>query len=169
MKLTQRPPRPAAGEVRREPTLADRIAQVERRIEALASAPPVPAGNSAVLDQHVLDVIGKAIDTRLRDYSAQVERRLADLDAKYAAKLKGVDGVHEEVFAEIQGLRERLESERTAIPAQIAAAIYASIEPEAQAVAPPAAWFQRLVFLLHPVTAVTVWSARRNLLRSPHS
>jgi hypothetical protein len=142
MKLTQR------GATQNAPTpsleaplpadmtpLLDRLAEIEARLGKVERTPTTAAAAPAPFDQKVLEAIVHALDARLLEQSAHVERRLTELEAKLAMEIKSLQQQDQSVVAAVQthieelngqindqlaAIRRRSDEERTAMLREIA-------------------------------------------------
>jgi hypothetical protein len=119
MKLTQAQAQSAtaAPKIDLNP-LAQRIREMEQRIEALQQAPrtvaiPAAAGS---FDQKVLEAVVNALDARLHEHAGQVERRLTELEARLTIELKDLD---QQDQALARGTQARLDEMRAAVREEI--------------------------------------------------
>ncbi len=87
MKLSQNAPAKAGAPAR--PELSNRLAAIEARMHRLEEAPATIAG-SANLDPNVLEALTRALEARLQESAALLDRRLAELDVKLAVELKAL-------------------------------------------------------------------------------
>jgi hypothetical protein len=128
MKITQSALRPAESPSRPAVNpVTNRLTRMEQRLERVEQAPvsASPAG-TAQLDQKVLEAVVGAVDARLHEHSAQVERRLADLDARITVELqalhqqdrtvadttgKDIEGLRHQFLREVAGLRAAVQQE----------------------------------------------------------
>ena len=87
MKLTQSALRPleAPSQPNTNP-LAERLDRIEQRIQRIEHMPA--AGPAAVLDQKAVETVVNAVNTRLQEHAAMVDRRLAELEARITAELQ---------------------------------------------------------------------------------
>jgi uncharacterized protein (UPF0335 family) len=142
MKLSQNAARNSARQV----PAANRLEQIEERVErmerapALSSAPPGKPGagraaaGSGSFDQKVLEAVVNALEARLKENSVEVERRLADLEAKIALELQTlhlqdqsiasgaqawVDDTRLQFNEQVSAVRERVEKEVGALHGQV--------------------------------------------------
>ena len=142
MKLTQparSTPAPAAPAADLSP-VARRLEQVEQRLSEVertprALAPPPERRAAQPFDQKVLEAVVNALDTRLHEHTAQVERQIGDLQQRVTAELKtlhdqdrSIAGGLESHLAELQeqfagqlaAIRHSVEAERLATEEQLA-------------------------------------------------
>jgi hypothetical protein len=92
MKITQSALRPIEIPVRPDfNPVTDRLSRMEQRLERVEQVPPqttTPA--AAPLDQKVLEAVVGAVDARLHEHTAQVDRRLADMEARITVELQSL-------------------------------------------------------------------------------
>ena len=129
MKLTQTgAAKPGAAP---ESAPADRMSRLEQRLARLERAP----GSSApALDQGVLDALVAALEARLQESSAHVDRRLAELEMKLAGELTALrqqdqslasgsetrlEELDVRVKEQIQALRQKFNEDRTTLQTQV--------------------------------------------------
>lgn len=96
--------------------LTDRLALLEERLRKIERMPLPPADPATALapakiDHQVLDAVVNAVETRLQEQAAAVERRLADIEARLAVELKSV---HEELHALAAGADVRIRETQAA-------------------------------------------------------
>jgi hypothetical protein len=142
MKLTQRgaaqnaptPSLEAALPVDMTPLL-DRVDQIEARLGKVERAPAAIASAPIPFDQKVVEAIVHALDARLLEQSAHVERRLTELEAKLAMEIKSLQQQDQSVVTAVQthieelngqindqlaAIRRRSDEERAAMQREIA-------------------------------------------------
>ena len=131
MKLTQnlpgKPARPLPSEI------ASRVAEIERRIARIERAPEAASAN---LDQGILDALVAALEARLQENAAELDRRFAALDGKVTAELKNlrqqhqalasgtethVEEIHHEFHQQLLELRQKVSEDRTVLESQVIA------------------------------------------------
>jgi phage-related minor tail protein len=115
--------------------LLDRLAEIEGRLGKVERAPAAIASAPAPFDQKVVEAIVHALDARLREQSAHVERRLTELEAKLAMELKSLQQQDRSVVTAVQthieelngqindqlaAIRRRSDEERAAMQREIA-------------------------------------------------
>jgi hypothetical protein len=85
IKLTQNAPAKTgpAG----KPEVDSRLVRLEQKIDRIERA-PAAAASAANLDPQVLDALTRALEARLQETTALVDRRLSELDVKLAVELK---------------------------------------------------------------------------------
>jgi hypothetical protein len=78
--------------------IADRLAQIEGRVQKMEQAPALIAAPGSVpqrVDQQVLEAVVQAVEARLKEQSVQVDRRFADIEARVTLELKAIhDDIH---------------------------------------------------------------------------
>lgn len=119
MKLTQPQAQAAAAAPKIDLNpLAQRIREMEQRIDALQEAPRTVAvtGAAGSFDQKVLEAVVNALDARLHEHAGQVERRLTELEAKITIELKDLD--HQDQ-ALARGTQARLDEVRAAVREEV--------------------------------------------------
>jgi len=87
IKLTQNPPGKTGTPA--PPEVNGRLARLEQRIDRIEHA-PAAAGGAANLDQEVLDALTRALEARLQENEALLDRRLSEMDVKLAVELKAL-------------------------------------------------------------------------------
>ncbi len=88
IKLTQNAP----GKSGKAPASSDeaaRLARLEQRLERVERAPAALSG-SANLDPRVFDALSRALEARIQENAALMDRRLAELDVNVSLELKGL-------------------------------------------------------------------------------
>lgn len=142
MKLTQRGATPNAPTPSLEAPLPvdvapllDRLDQIEARLSKAERAPTASSSAPAPFDQKVVEAIVHALDARLLEQSAHVERRLTELEAKLAMELKSLQLQDQSVVTAVQthieelngqindqlaAIRRRSDEERAVIQREIA-------------------------------------------------
>ena len=88
IKLTQNAP----GKSGKAPAPSDeaaRLARLEQRLERVERAPAALSG-SANLDPRVFDALSRALEARIQENAALMDRRLAELDVNVSLELKGL-------------------------------------------------------------------------------
>jgi hypothetical protein len=89
MKITQKAARPAgAGSGSDLAPLAGKLDEIEERLKRIERAPAVPAES---MDQKIIDSLVNALEARLQEQGAQVDRRLADLETRVAMEMRTLD------------------------------------------------------------------------------
>ena len=88
MKLTHSTPT-ASGPPPLPQGMADRLARIEQRVERIERAPAGPPG-SANLDPRVLEALTRALEARVQENAALMDRRLAELDVNLSLELKAL-------------------------------------------------------------------------------
>ncbi|MGP8247118.1 MAG: hypothetical protein ACLQVN_21700 [Bryobacteraceae bacterium] len=96
MKLTQGSGRPAAAPEPEIDAAGDRLEAMERRLARIEQAPErvpaaLPAPAPPAFYQKVLEAVVEALETRLRDQSAQWEKRMAELESRMAAESRALE------------------------------------------------------------------------------
>jgi len=119
MKLTQSALRPLEIPLRPDSNpVDDRLDRMERRLERIehtSAASPAPA--AAATDQKVLEAVVGAVDVRLQEHTALVERRLADLEARIAAEFETLAAAQ----GELRSTRSTLAETRQQFHQEVAA------------------------------------------------
>jgi len=86
MKLTQNALRPLEAPLQPNTNpLAERLDRIEQRIQRIEH---MPAAGPAVFDQKALETVVNAVNTRLQEHAAMVDRRLAELEGRITAELQ---------------------------------------------------------------------------------
>jgi uncharacterized coiled-coil protein SlyX len=116
--------------------LLDRLNELEERLGKVERAPAAIASAPAPFDQKVVEAIVHALDARLLEQSAHVERRITELEAKLAMELKSLQQQDQSVVAAVQthieelngqindqlaAIRRRSDEERAAMQRELAA------------------------------------------------
>jgi hypothetical protein len=91
--------------------LLERLTQIEARIGQVEQAPAPAQSAPAPFDQRVLEAIVTALDARLQEQAAQVERRLTELEAKLAIDLKSLRQQDHSVVTAVQTHIEELNAQ----------------------------------------------------------
>jgi len=131
VKLTENVPgklgRPLPSEI------SSRVAEIERRIARIESAPEAASAN---LDQGILDALVAALEARLEENAAELDRRLAALDGKVTAELKNlrqqdqalasgtethVEEIHHEFHQQVVELSHKVSEDRNVLASQVIA------------------------------------------------
>jgi hypothetical protein len=112
---------------------ADRVSRIEQRLARLERA---PASGSLALDQGVLDALVAALEARLQESGAKVDRRLAELEIKLAADLTALrqqdqslasgsetrlEELGLQVNEQVQALRQKVNDDRNTLQGQVIA------------------------------------------------
>lgn len=134
MKLTQTGTgKSGSGKPGAVPELApgDRVSRLEQRLARLER---VPASASPALDQDVLDALVAALEARLQESGAKVDRRLAELEMKLAAELTTLrqqdqslasgsetrlDEIDSRVNEQVQALQQKVNEDRNTLQSQV--------------------------------------------------
>lgn len=132
IKLTNTP---AKSGVSSQPELNSRLARLEQKIDRIERAPASVAG-AANLDPQVLEALTHALEARLRENEALVERHLSELDVKLAVELKTLrqqdsaiasntearlDELQKHLDDQILALLQRVDQDRSALQNQVIA------------------------------------------------
>ena len=129
MKLTQT----GAGKPATAPESApaDRVSRLEQRLARLERA---PGSTSPALDHGVLDALVAALEARLQESGAKVDRRLAELEIRLAGELTALrqqdqslasgsetrlEELDVRVNEQVQALRQKVNDERTTLQNQV--------------------------------------------------
>lgn len=127
---------PAAQETGHPIPLAGRMAEIERRLAEIETA-PVPAP----FDQKVLEAVVHALDGRLKEQSAQVERRLAELETMFTAELKAlrqqdhaiataveahIEELQDHFIEQVEAVRRQAAQDRADMQQEVASAVKAA-------------------------------------------
>lgn len=131
VKLTENGPgkfgRPLPSEI------SSRVAEIERRIARIERAPEAASAN---LDQGILDALVAALEARLQENAAELDRRLAALDGKVTAELKNlrqqdqalasgtethVEEIHHEFHQQVVELCQKVSEDRNVLASQVIA------------------------------------------------
>ena len=118
VKLAQNAPGKTAALPEAE--VAGRLAEIERRMERAERVPgAVSATGAAGLDQQALEALVSALDARLKENAAYVDRRLADLQAKIALELKSLyqqdESLASATRAEMQSIQAKFDEQVTGV------------------------------------------------------
>jgi hypothetical protein len=125
MKLTQNPGRQAERAV--DPARpAGRLEAIEQRLERMERHP----ASAGPFDQKVLEAVVNALDARLKEQAASVEKRLTALEARIAVELQAL---HQQDRATASGAEARVEEVQTELERQAAEAA-GRLEAEAGAI-----------------------------------
>jgi len=127
-----------AEEPNRTTPLTGRMMEIERRLAAMETAPaPVPAP----FDQKVLEAVVHALDGRLKEQSAQVERRLAELETRFTAELKAlrqqdhaiataveanIEELQDHFIEQVEAVRRQAAQDRANMQQEVASAVKAA-------------------------------------------
>lgn len=131
MKLTEnvpgRPGRPLPSEI------SSRVAEIEGRMARIERAPEAA---SASLDQGIRDALVAALEVRLQENAAELDRRFAALDGKVTAELKNlrqqdqalasatethVEQIQQEFHQQVLALYQKVSEDRSALESQVIA------------------------------------------------
>jgi tetrahydromethanopterin S-methyltransferase subunit G len=113
MKLSQNAPGKPGPTA--EPEVAGRLSRLEHRVERIERAPAVIA-TSGNLDPPVLEALTHALEARLQESAALMDRRLAELDVKLALELKAL---HQQDQSRAAGSEARVQELQKHVDAQI--------------------------------------------------
>jgi len=104
MKLTQGSSRPAAAATEPEnDAFSGRLDAVEQRLARVEHTPAVlPAPALPPFSQKVLEAVVEALETRLRDQSAQWEKRMADLESRLSSESRALEKQDRTIVAACQ-------------------------------------------------------------------
>jgi hypothetical protein len=88
MKITQKAARQAVAGGSGLAPIAGKLDEIEERLKRIERAPAVPA---EAMDQKIIDSLVNALEARLQEQGAQVDRRLADLETRFAVEMRTLD------------------------------------------------------------------------------
>lgn len=131
MKLSQNAPGKPSPTA--EPDAAGRLSRLEHRVERIERAPAAIAA-SGDLDPPVLEALTHALEARLQESAALMDRRLAELDVKLALELKGLrqqdqaivansearlQELQKHIDAQVRGLLQKVSEDRNTLQNQV--------------------------------------------------
>jgi hypothetical protein len=108
--------------------------QLERRLARVEQAKAVPPP----FDQKVLEVVVNALEARLKEQAAALDRRIAELEAKLAGELKALrqqdhaiasavethmEELQNHFIGQVEAVRQQVEQNRAAMSQEVAAAV----------------------------------------------
>ena len=101
MKLTHKAPATAAAGAPAPQEMAGRLARIEQRVERIERA-PAAASASPNLDPRVLEAFTRALEARIQENAALMDRRLAELDVNLSLELKALRQQDQSTAAETE-------------------------------------------------------------------
>src|SRR5581483_4419017 len=131
MKLSQNAPGKPGPTA--EPDGAGRLSRLEHRVERIERASAAIAAGGD-LDPPVLEALTHALEARLQESAALMDRRLAELDVKLVLELKAfrqqdqaivansearLQGLQKHIDAQVRGLLQKVSEDRNALQNQV--------------------------------------------------
>jgi hypothetical protein len=149
MKITQNAPTRSGASA--QPEMASRLSRIEQRMDRVERAPAALAG-SPNLDPRVLEALTRALEARIQENAALMDRRLAELDVNLSLELKalreqdrtlasaaetGLAEIHKRleervkaVFQQVNDDRHALQNQVVSLHREFASAVAAIVEEQ---------------------------------------